>query len=123
MFSILEIMADGEKAHKYNLIGKPFQPGDLERHLNRKFDDSDRVMAWRAFEQLVKDRLVEPTLSDMAAPDDWVRITNALGHHRLSPHHGRWREPTCVTCNVSRGTLISGRRKGMWSRALMPRSV
>ncbi|MHC4093850.1 MAG: pPIWI-associating nuclease domain-containing protein [Planctomycetota bacterium] len=65
------------KAHKHNLLGRPYQQGDLENHLGTRFEQEDRALAGRAFDNLVRDGLVEPTYSDLADPDNWVRITDA----------------------------------------------
>jgi Predicted pPIWI-associating nuclease len=73
--AILEVAAKAKNAHKINLIGRPYQAGDLERLLDCEFDGGERARAGQAFDQLRADGLLWPTYSDLADPENWVEIT------------------------------------------------
>ena len=68
--------------HKVNLLGRPGQPGNLERHLGCVFDSSTRAQALRAMDRLQHDGLVTPTYADLAAPESWLVLTER-GHAAL----------------------------------------
>jgi Predicted pPIWI-associating nuclease len=82
-FAILEFLSKNGKAHRFNMLGRPYQTGSLEHVLGAKFDQSDRALADRAFEALKHDGLIEPTYTDIADPENWVQITEA-GKEALS---------------------------------------
>ena len=42
------------------LLGRPYQPGDLEYYVGRGFSDDDRADAARAFEALKRDGHIQP---------------------------------------------------------------
>jgi hypothetical protein len=74
--AILSILdQESKKAHKWNIIGRPFQRGSLEQRLNTTFTPEDRALASAVFEQLKVDGFVQPTFSDIADPENWVTIT------------------------------------------------
>jgi Predicted pPIWI-associating nuclease len=74
--AILELAASAKNVHKINLIGRPYQAGDLESRLACQFDEDDRAMAGQAFDQLRMDGLLRPTYADLADPENWVEITS-----------------------------------------------
>lgn len=82
--SILEAMAREQErpTHKVNLLGRPGQPGNLERHLGCVFDSSTRAQALRAMDRLQHDGLVTPTYADLVAPESWLVLTES-GHAAL----------------------------------------
>lgn len=84
-FTILKALSANSKQHKINLIGRPYQQGGLEYHLNRRFQTEDRVQADRAFEELKADGLIRPTYDDIVDPENWVEITEA-GHQAIERH-------------------------------------
>ena len=63
--------------NKSNLIGRPQQHGDLESRLGIEFDAQERSLAAKAFGELLSAGFIVPTFSDIAAPEDWVVITDA----------------------------------------------
>ncbi len=77
--AILQAAADAAPGHvhKINLVGRPYQPGDLERRLNARFDPEQRALAARAFDELRDAGHIRPTYSDLVDPENWVEITDA----------------------------------------------
>jgi len=69
--------ASPKPLNKLNLIGRPQQRGDLESRLGLTFDAQQRSLAAKAFEELRSAGFIVPTFSDIAAPEDWVVITDA----------------------------------------------
>ena len=69
--------APARPINKFNLLGRPGQPGELERHLSTQFDAYERSLAAKAFEELVCAGFLQPTLSDIAAPETWFVITES----------------------------------------------
>lgn len=77
-FAILEFLAKEKKPqNRYNMIGRPHQSGSLEYHLATEFDSRNRALAGRAFDELQRDGLLEPTYADLASPGDWLQITQS----------------------------------------------
>ena len=76
-FLILEILSRDGKAHRYNLLGRPYQAGALEDALGGSFSQDERALAGRTFEELQRDGLIEPTYADLATPGDWVQLSEA----------------------------------------------
>jgi hypothetical protein len=77
---ILKCLSGTTSAHagnKFNLLGRQYQAGGLEGQLRVTFDPKQRGLANRAFEELKASRLIEPTLSDLVDPENWVAITEA----------------------------------------------
>jgi Predicted pPIWI-associating nuclease len=74
---ILATLMPGEQKHEMNLLGRPHQPGQLERFLGRTFSNEERELADRAFEALRARCLISPTFADIADPTSWVKITAA----------------------------------------------
>src|SRR3954463_5345261 len=66
-----------EKAHKMNVIGRQYSPGELERNLGRNFTAQERALASRAWDELKSNGYIEPTFDDIAEPEAWVLITDA----------------------------------------------
>jgi hypothetical protein len=62
---------------KYGVLGKPYTPGELERdwEINTTFSSDERNEARKALEELIGGDFIRPTMSDLAAPDDWLVIT------------------------------------------------
>lgn len=69
-----QVLQSVEHINKFNLIGKPYQPGSLEDFLKIKFDDNERAQAGMAFEELKKQGVLIPTYKDLINPEDWVKI-------------------------------------------------
>ena len=65
------------QAHKINLIGRPYQRGDLESSLDVSFTPETRVRAAQAFDELKRDGFIVPTYADLVDPENWVEITEA----------------------------------------------
>jgi len=75
---------DGSKhLNRTNVLGRPYQPGDLERHLNRTFTIEERARADRLMRQLESEGLLVPTHRDLISPGDWLIIT-AKGRKALA---------------------------------------
>jgi hypothetical protein len=55
--------------NKFNLIGRPHQRGDLEHRLGLEFDGHARSLAAKAFDELRSAGFIEPTYSDIVAPE------------------------------------------------------
>lgn len=73
--AILELFARTNRAHRYNVLGRPYQAGQLEAQLGFQFTDMERAEAARALDQLTADNLVRPTYSDLTDPENWLAIT------------------------------------------------
>ena len=69
--------ASPRQLNKTNLIGRPYQRGDIESRLAIEFDARERSLAAKAFDELRSAGFIVPTFSDIAAPEDWVVITDA----------------------------------------------
>jgi broad specificity phosphatase PhoE len=73
---ILRIFEKGHPTrHKYDVLGKPYTPGELERALKTEFSSKVRNTARKALEELVGGDFLRPTMSDLVFPDDWLEIT------------------------------------------------
>ena len=73
---ILRIFAKSSQSKaKYDALGKPYTPGDLERELNTIFSSEERNRARKALEELIQGDFIRPTMSDLMIPDDWLEIT------------------------------------------------
>jgi hypothetical protein len=76
--AILTLLArSSSKVHKINLIGREFQRGNLERHLDVTFAPEQRAQAARSFDELVRDGYVQPTWNDLIEPENWVTVTES----------------------------------------------
>lgn len=64
-------------AHKMNLIGRPYQAGELEGALKITFTPEMRADAARAFDELKQHGFIVPTYDDLVDPENWVVITEA----------------------------------------------
>jgi hypothetical protein len=64
-FGILKNLASVRHQHKYNLLGKSNEQGDLERQLGIKFEPQQRHMADVAFQELEAADLIQPTYDDL----------------------------------------------------------
>jgi len=78
--AILEVFAklpeDGSKdLNRTNVLGRPYQAGDLERHLNKTFYLEERARAGRVMKKLEEDGLLVPTYRHVVSPADWLTIT------------------------------------------------
>jgi hypothetical protein len=76
-FEILAATSDTNRVHKYALIGRGSDRGDLERRLSVTFEPSVREAADLAFQELKAAGLIRSTYSDLIDPDAWVAITEA----------------------------------------------
>lgn len=82
--AILKALLSVRHQHKFNLLGKGNDQGDLERQLGVRFDPEQRHMAAVAFAELEAADLIRPTYDDLIAPGLWVAITDA-GRAALDP--------------------------------------
>jgi hypothetical protein len=71
---IKEELKTKEHINKFNLLGKPYQEGSLERSLGAIFTDEERVEAGVAFEELINQSILIPTYKDLISPEDWIKI-------------------------------------------------
>src|SRR5207302_6801679 len=76
-FEILSALASTAKAHKFALIGRGSDIGDLERRLGFAFDPENREAADVAFQELRAAGLIRCTYSDLIDPESWVAITDS----------------------------------------------
>lgn len=60
--------------NKFNLLGRPYQEGSLERFIDVKFTEEERAAAGSAFDELKSQGVLVPTYSDLINPEDWVKI-------------------------------------------------
>jgi len=60
--------------NKFNLLGRPYQEGSLERFIGVKFTNEERAAAGSAFDELKSQGILIPTYSDLINPEDWVKI-------------------------------------------------
>ena len=85
-FAILETfpkkLPSSDHQNKFNILGRPYQSGNLEYKLKIKFTDEERTLAGKAFGQLIEAGLLRPTYRDAIQPEDWVEITE-LGRQAL----------------------------------------
>jgi hypothetical protein len=82
-FLILEIAASYQNCfNKLNLLGKPHSRGDIERKLDRELTIPERIVAARAFDELVTGELLQSDYADMVNPENWVALTD-LGRRAL----------------------------------------
>jgi hypothetical protein len=108
--AILTVLASTSiSIHKINLIGREFQRGELERHLDITFVPEQRAQAARNFDELIREGYVEPTWNDLTEPENWVIITSS-GKDLLN---------RCVKDAVdlaleSLGPHLPELRRGMW---------
>lgn len=72
---LLSLLADLGRKNKWNVIGKPLQPGDLELRLATRFNETARAQCARAFEALQRADLIRADYGDTADPAGWVEIT------------------------------------------------
>jgi len=63
--------------NKFNLLGRPYQEGSLERFIGVKFTNEERAAAGSAFDELKSQGILIPTYSDLINPEDWVKIGDA----------------------------------------------
>jgi hypothetical protein len=73
--AILQELKTQSPVHKINLIGRQGAQGALEYRLG-DFDDQERAVAARAFEELKTDGYIQPTYADLVDPENWVTITS-----------------------------------------------
>ncbi|MBN8508801.1 MAG: hypothetical protein J0L57_09350 [Burkholderiales bacterium] len=120
---------DGRRAvNRFNLVGRSNQRGALEHHLGSEFDEPQRQTALRAVDQLERDGLVAPTLQDLAAPRDWLTITErgvqalfrntidsldvaliSIDPHLLDIREGAWSSLASMEPDALRQAAHSGR--------------
>lgn len=66
-----------------NILGRPNQPGDLERRIGRSLSAEERERAARVMRRLESDGLLVAPRRDVVAPDEWLEITRT-GRERLA---------------------------------------
>lgn len=74
---ILGTLSDRSLHHRVNLVGRPYQRGELELLLGLTFDSETRHRAAQALEDLVSRSLVRRTYEAINDPEAWVEITTA----------------------------------------------
>jgi hypothetical protein len=126
--AVLSFLDQEGKGHKWNIIGRSFQPGPLEQRLNTTFTPEDRALASAAFEQLKADGFVQPTFSDIADPENWVTITDlgkqflksglrdaidihlaGIGEHLIELRAGMWDASSRTSPDAARQAAHSAR--------------
>jgi hypothetical protein len=75
--AILRLLSGVRHLNIFNVIGKAGPGGALATALGIDFDTATRNLALRCFRALEDKGLVQPTLTDLINPKDWVEITNA----------------------------------------------
>jgi len=75
--AVLRIFDREKKAHKLNVIGRPFQSGALEDELGVKFADEERLIAARCVDDLLKLGHLVSTMNDLADPENWLTISES----------------------------------------------
>lgn len=75
MWSILDFHAKNGRQNKWNTLGRPYQPGNLELFLSEKFDAERRAAFERAFNALRKAGYLQSDFGDLADPDNWVELS------------------------------------------------
>ena len=74
--AILEILRE-RKNHRFNMLGRGNDRGEIERRLEATFEPSDRQLADLAFQELMNAGLVASTFTDLVDPANWVELTDA----------------------------------------------
>jgi hypothetical protein len=115
-FTILEALSSGQHEHKFNLIGKGYQPGCIESRLKIQFDPEHRHMAVVAFDELRSGGFIRPTYSDLVDPEAWVEITNS-GQRALQD---RTLDALDVALSRIANNLVE-LREGAWAALTDPR--
>ncbi len=110
--AFLRYYAKVPKAHKINVLGRPYQAGALEGELGRKFTSEERAQAARVLTALIKDNLLEPTYEDVAEPENWLRITEA---GRSAEKHGAPDDLDVKLMKINPHLVT--RRRGAWAAA------
>lgn len=79
MMALLGIYASSPRhLHIGNVLGAPGRPSTLEHDLNAgEFTLEERAQAMRCARELQDLGLIVPTYADLAAPEEWRRITTA----------------------------------------------
>ncbi|WP_193176536.1 hypothetical protein [Oricola nitratireducens] len=111
--AILRIFLGAEKTNRNNVIGRSYQDGPLEKMLNRKFTPEERFQADQCIDALVRDGFLMPTMSDLAAPKDWLTITE-LGQEALK----RGAPDELDAALMELGSHLVELRSGAWSASL-----
>jgi len=73
---VKKALQSAQHINKFNLLGRPYQEGSLERFIGVKFTDDERAVAGRAFDELISQNILIPTYEDLINPEDWVKIGN-----------------------------------------------
>lgn len=127
-FAILRCLTEPGQKHKINLVGRPYQRGNLEYQLDATFDSQTRTRAAKAFEELKTADYIRSTYGDLGDPENWVQITDrgrsALERHALDKldevllsidpylveiRDGAWSACEACTCDSLRQAAHSGR--------------
>lgn len=80
MMALLRVYGRADRSlHIGNVIGRPYQEGDLEREMHEygSFQIEERAQAMRCASELLEAGLLVPTYRDLSAPDQWIVITDA----------------------------------------------
>lgn len=72
---ILKALRSGGPQHKFNLLGRGSEQGNLERQMGMRFEPAQRHLAAAAFKQLEEAGFIQPTYDDLISPELWVAIT------------------------------------------------
>ena len=82
--AILQYMQKAQRAeHRVNLLGRPYQRGNLEIDLDVTFTPEERATAGRCLAWLEDRGYIEPTYNDVGDPLNWLQITER-GRQALS---------------------------------------
>ena len=109
--AILECLASIRRGHKVNILGRPYQKGDLELRRGIAFDAEERAFFASAFEELKRDDLVRSDYGDLADPENWVELTD-VGRRALERRALDALDEVLLTIG---GNLVD-LREGAWSR-------
>lgn len=99
------------RKHKHNMLGgqSMSQRGDIEYHLDIIFEEQDRQLAAKAFDELRADGHIAPTYGDLTDPENWVGITD-LGREWLKNSL----KDHIDECLELIGKHLPESRRGMW---------
>lgn len=75
MWATLDFHLKNGRQNKWNTLGRPFQPGNLELFLGEKFDAERRAAFERVFDALRKAGYLHSDLGDLADPGGWVELS------------------------------------------------
>jgi hypothetical protein len=72
---VLAFLSERGSSNKWNMLGKPLQPGDIEGFLGLQFDEETRARCARAIDVLHRADLIRADYGNLSDPDAWVDVT------------------------------------------------